>query len=141
MSQDSTEAARPSGARILVAEDEESVRRLIDRVLKACGYSVVCAPDGQEALAEASEIDGLALLITDVVMPGGDGIDLARQLRATQPDLPVLFISGYPQAAIDEGIGGTGQVAFLAKPFKTDALMNHVQRLIDGDEACDLAYG
>jgi two-component system cell cycle sensor histidine kinase/response regulator CckA len=90
-------------------------------------------------LEEAREIGRPDLLITDVVMPGGDGIDLARELRLVHPKLPVLFISGYPQAAIDEGIGGSGAIAFLAKPFKTDALMHHVRELLDGGGAMGLA--
>ena len=86
--------------RILVAEDERGVRSFISQVLRDAGYDVIAAASGPEALGLAETAGApLVLLITDVVMPKMSGRTLADQLSARQPDLPVLYLSGYTDAA------------------------------------------
>jgi two-component system cell cycle sensor histidine kinase/response regulator CckA len=104
------------GERVLVVEDDAVVRRLLDMQLSRLGYDVVTAADGAEALERHREC-GVDLLVTDIVMPGMSGEELAAALRAANPRLRVLFLSGY-------GIGSAvhGPVGFLQKPFSADEL-------------------
>lgn len=81
-------------ARILVAEDDKAVREFVARALRHSGHDVVTADDGLEALARL-EKDDFDLLITDIVMPGLDGIALALKLAKERPDLPILMMTGY----------------------------------------------
>ncbi|RME46368.1 MAG: response regulator [Caldilineae bacterium] len=126
--------AMPGGTEtILVAEDEEPVRDVICHTLSTLGYRVLCAANGAEALQlVAAERPPLHLLLTDVVMPGVDGKDLAGRLKEMYPDLPILFISGYS----DETIVAHGlldaSAAFLQKPFTAPALAHKVRALLDG---------
>jgi PAS domain S-box-containing protein len=108
-----------NGRSVLVVEDELTVRTTAARALKEAGYAVHEASDGQEALDILEQRSGHTdLVITDLGMPVMDGHELARRLRATRPDLPILFISGY---------GDTGTVSpFLQKPFSPDDLIRRV---------------
>lgn len=81
-------------ARILVAEDERAVREFVLRALNHQGHEVVAVEDGLQALA-ALDRESFDLLLTDIVMPGMDGIALALRLRRDRPDLPILLMSGY----------------------------------------------
>ncbi len=81
-------------ARILVAEDERAVREFVLRALNHQGHEVVAVEDGLQAL-EALDRESFDLLLTDIVMPGMDGIALALRLRRDRPDLPILLMSGY----------------------------------------------
>ncbi|GMU58874.1 MAG: hypothetical protein AMXMBFR34_06370 [Myxococcaceae bacterium] len=117
---------------ILVVEDEPRLRRLVARVLKDFGYSVTDAGSAEEALALGEELHArLALLLTDVRMPGMDGHTLARKLRERHPALKVLLMSGY---APDESVAHdvtSGAVPFLSKPFTPDGLARRVRELLD----------
>ncbi len=133
--------ARPSGKTssptygsetVLIAEDEEAVRRLTERVLQHAGYQVLVAQQGTDALLIAQRHQGpIHLLVSDVVMPQMGGGDLARQLAATRPDLRVLFLSGYADPSIVEQGLLDGGAAFLQKPFTTEALMRKVREALD----------
>jgi CheY-like chemotaxis protein len=102
----------------MIVEDEPVVRRLTVRALAERGYHILEAEDGESALAVAREHKGdLQLLITDVVMPGMNGKELADRLTAERPDLRVLYISGYAEhAVVRQGVLVEG-IAFLSKPF------------------------
>jgi DNA-binding NtrC family response regulator len=112
---------------VLLAEDEEGVRQLIATVLEQNGYRVVVANDGEQAMREFERSrDPIDLLISDVVMPGMRGTELAGRLREIQPDLHVLFISGYTDPAIStEVVSRRSQ--FLQKPFSSEALLRAVK--------------
>jgi PAS domain S-box-containing protein len=113
---------------VLVVEDETSVRSLIRRVLEQSGFQVLLASDGKEALAIARDFPGVInLLMTDIVMPGMRGGELARELMLVRPDIRIVFISGYP--AEQPAPQGTGSL-FLAKPFSPAVLMNAVRRVL-----------
>ncbi|MDH5233858.1 MAG: ATP-binding protein [Gemmatimonadota bacterium] len=116
-------SADPGGGSILVAEDEESVRRVIERVLREDRHTLLLASDGDEALRLAAAHDGrIDLLITDIVMPGVGGLHLSEELRKAHPGLRVLLISGYTEQEIGHhGVLDAG-VAFLHKPFSVGAL-------------------
>jgi len=112
------EGPRSGRGTILLVEDQETVRQLVSRVLRSSGYHVIEAGDGPQALAVAdSQVRSIDLLITDVVMPGMSGRELAGRLAARREGLRVLFISGYaPNAILDEGFLDSG-AEYLQKPF------------------------
>jgi two-component system, cell cycle sensor histidine kinase and response regulator CckA len=116
---------------ILLVEDEDGVRALGRRVLERCGYRVLDARCGDDALRVAQEHAGpIHLLITDVIMPRGGGRLVAEQLLALRCDLKVLYVSGYS----DEAIGHRGvrceRANFLAKPFTPQSLAEKVRELL-----------
>ncbi|HVR36771.1 MAG TPA: ATP-binding protein [Methylomirabilota bacterium] len=124
----------PAGSEtILVVEDEESVRTMIRTHLRLQGYTVIEARNGMEALLTLKEKDAhLDLLVTDVVMPEMGGVELARRLTGQQPDLRVLYISGYSDIAIHQEMLGPS-VAMLEKPITLESLVDKVRDLLDID--------
>jgi len=129
-------AARRGTETILVAEDEEVLRRLVARILEVLGYKVLLAANGGEALLICQNNPGpIDLLITDVVMPGMDGRQLAGRLTALRPHLRVLFTSGYTDDAIvHHGVLDSG-VPFIQKPFSASALSIKVREVLDAGKA------
>lgn len=109
---------------ILLVEDEPAIRALAARVLRGQGYMVIEAADAFEAIRRHSLGDAIDLLLTDIVLPGMSGADLATELRCRQPDLRVLRMSGYPDRAQENDQAG---LPFLLKPF-TPALLVQVVR-------------
>lgn len=119
---------------VLVAEDEESVRRLVIEALKRKGYDVLPAADGSEALSIAECYEGpIDVLVTDIVMPKMRGPALASRLRRSRPDVKVLFMSGYSGSRDTEEALTTADSAFLSKPFTPSQLVARVRALLDGD--------
>jgi signal transduction histidine kinase/CheY-like chemotaxis protein len=111
------------GETLLVVDDDEQVLAVLARMLRSSGYEVLAAGRGDEALALANSRSGrLDLLITDVVMPGMSGPELARELRKTHPGIPVLFASGFSDIAAEE-LEVVSTVPILAKPYTRDAVM------------------
>jgi CheY-like chemotaxis protein len=116
---------------VLVAEDEDPVRQILVTSLSRAGYQVLEAPDGVTALATAREHPGpIHLLVTDVVMPGMRGPELAERIVRARRGLRVLFISGYTEQANLDGPEGT-EAAFLAKPFTPEELRAAVRKVLD----------
>jgi PAS domain S-box-containing protein len=118
---------------ILVVEDEELVRHLVVRILGRLGYRVLTAAAGDEALAiMATMTEPVHLLLTDVVMPGMTGHELAQRLLEDRPELKVLYVSGYTENTIvRHGVLDPG-VHFLEKPFIHEALARKVREVLDG---------
>jgi signal transduction histidine kinase/CheY-like chemotaxis protein len=126
-------AAAPSASgTVLVVDDDDDIRRMVERVLRRAGYTVIVGSSGAEALALASAHPGeLDLLVTDMVMPGMAGQDLARALKLERPHLEVVFMSGYhPGAPVDPR-------RFVAKPFDRETLLNTVAALLTGRAAAE----
>ena len=117
---------------IMVVEDDAFVRELTTRILCKQGYTVLTASHPEEALHQCSEHDGaLELLLTDVVMPGMSGTELAQRITATRTETRVLYVSGYTDASIAENDILEPTVAFLQKPFTAEALALEVRRILD----------
>jgi two-component system cell cycle sensor histidine kinase/response regulator CckA len=128
--------ARASGEHVLVVEDEPTVRYMTSRALKEHGYDVVEASDGSEALRLLERANGnLDLIITDVIIPGLDGTELARRAAIVRPDLPILFMSGYTDHEIVRRGLLESDKPFLQKPFTPDALIRRVAELLDRKNA------
>ncbi len=117
---------------VLVVEDEGIVRQVTTRILKKNGYTVIEARDAKEALDLADAHKGeIHLLITDVVMPGMNGRELAEKLSPLRPDMSVLYMSGYSEdVVIHRGIVDTG-ISFIEKTFTAPALLTKVRDVLD----------
>jgi PAS domain S-box-containing protein len=117
---------------ILLVEDEDAVRRLVRDVLKVNGYDVLEANGGEQALEIARRKEGVIhLLLTDVVMGGMSGRELAEELRPERPDVKMLFMSGYTEDAIIRHGVLTAHTAFIAKPFSPAAIASKVREVLD----------
>ena len=114
-----------STATILVVDDDDNVRRATERILRSAGYAVLSASSGHNALAFAREHAGtIDLLLTDIVMPGLSGRDLAREILVINPAQRVLFMSGYHQHA------PIGESQFISKPFQRADLLEKVRTVL-----------
>jgi PAS domain S-box-containing protein len=127
-----THAAAPAGGGgecVLLVEDKEAVRVLTARILEDGGYSVRGAADGGEALRlyDAS----VDVLVSDVVMPGISGQEVADELRARRPGLPVVFVSGYTEDHVVEDARRAGATAFVEKPFGAQELLAAVRSVLE----------
>jgi two-component system cell cycle sensor histidine kinase/response regulator CckA len=113
---------------ILLVEDEEGLRSLNARGLRSRGYSVIEASNGIEAMEALEEKDGAVdLVVSDVVMPEMDGPTLLKEMRARNPNLKIIFVSGYAEEAFEKSLPENEQFAFLAKPFALSALIAKVK--------------
>ena len=123
---------RATVMRVLVVEDDETVRELVCAVLAERGYEVLCAPHGSEALRLAEEYPGkIDLMLSDIIMPQMHGPQLARELQSIRPNTKVLFVSGYSDSDIsDQGILAP-DVRFLEKPFTPETLGKKVREVLD----------
>jgi CheY-like chemotaxis protein len=117
---------------VLVVEDESAVRRLIDEALRKYGYRVLEAAHGEEAVRIAQDrTTRIRLVITDVVMPGMSGRELASRLSEHQPDLRVLYMSGYTDDAVVRHGLVDASMFFLQKPFTPGSLVRKVRETLD----------
>jgi len=123
----------PAGETVLLVEDEEAVRRVAAKILTASGYRVLTAHDGPAALSAAARESGpIHLLLTDMVMPGMTGRELAERLVVVRPGTRVLYMSGYTEdAVVRETVAAAGH-AFLQKPFEPETLARKVRDVLDG---------
>jgi two-component system cell cycle sensor histidine kinase/response regulator CckA len=124
---------------VLIVEDEPALRELVAAIFEENGYDVLQASDGQEAVGVADGHPGrIDLLLTDVVMPLVSGPELARRLRYSRPETPVLYMSGYTDSRIvNRGLDSTSQI--IHKPFDPDELSRRAAELIDATEVTESA--
>lgn len=129
------EEGEPGGDEmILVVEDEDSVRQYLVSVLAAYGYEVLAAASGEDALATCDAHRGrIDLVITDMVMPGMNGQELARAIRERRPGISLLFMSGYSEMAVSEKGSLDPEVRFLEKPLRPRRLLNEVRQQLAVD--------
>lgn len=127
---DRLEAPAGSGQTILVIEDDEAVRLLVMQVLEELGYEGVETADGREAVPILNSGRRFDLVITDVGLPGLNGRQLAEIARETRPDLPILFMTGYAEQAIDQARFLDAGMEIITKPFAVDALGERIARIL-----------
>jgi two-component system cell cycle response regulator CpdR len=118
---------RPS--RILLAEDDESMRGFLERALQKAGYSVLAFANGADAFARLKE-EPFTLLLTDIVMPRMDGIELARRAAELDPDLKIMFITGFAAVTLNTDFAAPKNARVLSKPFHLKDLVREVDRLL-----------
>lgn len=116
---------------ILLVEDEGYVREVACEILESAGYNVIVAKTGKEALAMFEKHGPFALLVTDVVMPGMNGRDLARKLTSLQPDLKTIYMSGYTDSVILRQDFQSAKNIYLQKPFTLESLTNKVREVLE----------
>jgi CheY-like chemotaxis protein len=124
---------KPGGSEtILVVEDEEIVRDLIRQTLARCGYDVLDAGCGEEAIDACSRREATVhLVLTDVVLPDMSGVDLSKRLAAIMPAMKVIFMSGYTSVGVlQEGLLESG-VEFIQKPFTSESLARKIREVLD----------
>lgn len=128
-------AAAPRGSEVvLVVEDSDPLREFDREVLELQGYTVLDAPNGQAALEVATAQDRIDLLMSDVVLPGMNGRELAGRLMSERPRLKVLFTSGHPTEVL-ERYGIDAGDSYLQKPFTLDTLARKVREVLDGPKS------
>ena len=120
-------SAPPS--RLLVVDDERAIRDLLVQILSAEGHEVTTAADGAEAM-ELLGRQPFDLVITDLVMPGLNGVDVLRAAKRIDPDCPVIIITGYPSEETVVSLVRLGASDYIAKPFNVNAVIVAVARLL-----------
>jgi two-component system cell cycle response regulator CpdR len=116
-------------ARILLAEDDDNMRRFLERALERAGYEVEAVGDGADAL-EKVKVNEYDLLLADVVMPGLDGVELARQASEVLPELRIMFITGFAAVALRQPGFARRQPKVLAKPFHLRQLIEEIDKVL-----------
>ena len=116
-------------ARILLAEDDDDMRRFLTRALENAGYQVVAFDNGLSAYERLRE-EPFHVLLTDIVMPEMDGIELARKASELDPDLKIMFITGFAAVALNPDMQAPRNAKILSKPFHLRDLVGEIGRLI-----------
>ncbi len=116
-------------SRILLAEDDHDMRRFLVKALQNAGYDVVAFDNGRSAYERIRE-EPFTLLLTDIVMPEMDGIELARRATELDPDLKVMFITGFAAVALNPDSNAPKDAKVLSKPFHLRDLVNEVEKLL-----------
>ena len=115
--------------RILLAEDDNDMRRFLARALEQAGYVVASFDNGMSAYNRLRE-EPFELLLTDIVMPEMDGIELARRATELDPEVKVMFITGFAAVALNPDSDAPKDAKILSKPFHVKDLVNEVQKLL-----------
>jgi DNA-binding response OmpR family regulator len=125
-----------AGETILLVEDDPHVQRIVGNILRRSGYHLLTASGAEEALELVEAEDGtIHLLLSDLVMPGTSGRELAEQIQVLRPDIAILYMSGYTDdVVIRRGVLEAG-MAFIQKPFGADDLARRVRELLDNQGA------
>src|SRR5476649_2593262 len=119
----------PINYKILLAEDDNDMRRFLGKALQNAGFDVASFDNGLAAYQRLRE-EPFELLLTDIVMPEMDGIELARRATELDPDIKVMFITGFAAVALNPDNNAPPQAKVLSKPFHLKDLVNEVQRLL-----------
>lgn len=118
-------------AKILVAEDDQSMRKFLALALERAGHVVTTAEDGKVALQTLEEDNSFDLLLADIVMPGMDGIELSQKAMSKHPNIKVMFITGFAAVAMGKSNPANEVAHVLSKPFHLNDLVNQVEHLLE----------
>lgn len=122
-------------AKILLAEDDESMLSFLKLALERAGHTVLCHTDGNEALTAFKEEKDIDLLLTDIVMPSMDGIELAKKITDQSPNTKVMFITGFAAMAIQSPDALRDQnTKTMSKPFHLNDLVEQVENILSENE-------
>jgi two-component system cell cycle response regulator CpdR len=122
---------RLSMRRILLAEDDDSMRGFLERALDKAGYEVIAFDNGEDALARMKQ-EPFSLLLTDIVMPRMDGIELARRASEVDPEIKIMFITGFAAVTLNTETAPAKDARVLSKPFHLRDLVREVDRILAG---------
>jgi two-component system, cell cycle sensor histidine kinase and response regulator CckA len=117
---------------VLIVDDEESIRKFVERVLQDAGYTTSTAADGPQALEVAAKLDPLDLMVTDLMMPQMNGDELARRLRLARPAVKVLYLTGFSDRLFKNKVTLWQDEAYLEKPCSLKGLTQAVSLLLFG---------
>jgi len=117
-------------SRILLAEDDDSMRGFLQRALERAGFEVVAFENGADAYERLQE-EPFCLLLTDIVMPRMDGIELARKASEIDPDLKIMFITGFAAVTLNNDVEAPREARVLSKPFHLKDLVAQVEQLLE----------
>src|SRR5579863_10188822 len=120
---------RVSMSKILLAEDDVDMRRFLVKALQNAGFDVISYDNGLSAYQRLRE-EPFELLLTDIVMPEMDGIELARRAAELDPDIKIMFITGFAAVALNSDSSAPKQAKVLSKPFHLRELVNEVQKML-----------
>lgn len=123
------ETSSAINSKILLAEDDQDMRRFLSKALRNAGYDVASFDNGVAAYQRLRE-EPFELLLTDIMMPEMDGIELARKATELDPDIKVMFITGFAAVALNPDSSAPRQAKVLSKPFHLKELVGEVQRLL-----------
>jgi two-component system, cell cycle response regulator CpdR len=123
------EPSRRPQSRILLAEDDDSMRGFLERALSRAGHQVIAFDNGREALDRLMD-EPFTLLLTDIVMPRMDGIELARRASEIDPTLKIMFITGFAAVTLNNDTAAPKDARVLSKPFHLKDLVQEVDRLL-----------
>jgi CheY-like chemotaxis protein len=116
--------------RVLLVDDEETVRGIGAEMLKELGFATITANDGREAVELFKKTDNIALVILDLTMPRMDGEQCFRELRQLKPDVKVIISSGYNEQEVTQKFVGKGLAGFVQKPYKLSVLKEIIRKVI-----------
>lgn len=117
-------------AKILLAEDDLSTRRFLAAALEKAGHNIISCADGLEALTALQSNDNFDLLLTDIVMPGMDGIELSNRAGALYPDMKIMFITGFAAMALNRNSDAQNPAKIVSKPFHLGNLIAQIDELL-----------
>jgi len=120
--------------RILIVDDDPSIRYMLGRILRDEGYDALAAASGGECLCSVAAQD-VDLVLLDLKMPGMNGQETFKELMALRPGLPVIIMTAYPGHAFDDGLDGVS--ALLQKPLDFPVLLEAIKKLLAQDAACE----
>jgi len=121
--------SRRTMLRILLAEDDDAMRSFLERALAKAGYDVISFANGQDAYERLKE-EPFTLLLTGIAMPRMDGIELARRASVLDPELKIVFITGFAAVTLNTDVGASNDMRVLSKPFHLRDLVSEVDRLL-----------
>ena len=125
-----------------MVDDEQGLLATMASSLRNQGYKVITATDGEGALLKFHEhVKELDLVITDLVLPGMSGWGVFTQIRESEPDLPVLIMSGHMEPKIEAAVNRSGAAGFVQKPFGLNVLLRRIRDLMPSDASSDAADG
>ena len=120
---------QPASPKILLAEDDNDMRRFLVKALENAGYEVIDYDNGMSAYRRLRE-EPFELLLTDIVMPEMDGIELARRAAELDPDIKIMFITGFAAVALNADSKAPKDAKVLSKPFHLRDLVNEVEKML-----------